>query len=534
MEGSVKGRDERCKGKESDLELEEELNSQGRSHFTEESGESSKAASSEALFSSSLIRTTSTTQEEQHTTGPASKIAPGPLSRTNTTSELVPATSTSKIPTEKSFGIQISGTVSASTSRNPPTSSTKSTTVRKGLVLGPLNVPKGTSATNVPSSQPSTEEQVGQGSPNLSLVEQPAGVAFSNPATLPTSLLALLPEGELTLNSAIAGVHQALFDAVPPPSSEAEIRPMRQRPHTLSASSRGTGSFSTVVLSTDGPSELEGNRAGVPDGYDALLDDLSVDNSGTEPSATENEDSSSSDKSLFLVQSPQDGPSGMHSRAQWESSMTGQTAADLEPYHSNFNPNFSRDKKPPPGTAPEAESSQILSPPPGRALEGTDGGESQQSPRRKGPLHYPRPPPKFYEDFVQPDLLWKAGDGPVGTQIPDPNMPQNVAPILGDTPPIKPAPTEEQINAKAWLEAKEANENAAARAKGPVKMSESAIRLEELVKALKKTGTQKVSTVALAGRTKEQRSLTNSYIGPQGYIYMEGLRRRPIQLDHGW
>jgi hypothetical protein len=493
MEGSVKSRDERWKGQDSDLESKEQLKPQGQSHSTEESGETSKAANSEALLSSSPTRTTFTRQEEQYTTGPASIIpSPAPLSRTNTTSRLVPGTFISKIPTAQGVGIRISGTASASTSRNPPTNSTKSTMVRKGLIPGPLKVHKVTSVTNIHSSQLSIEEQAGQGSPNSSMVKQPDGVAFSNPATLRTSLLPLLPEGELTLSSAIAGVHQAPLHAVPPNSSEAEIRLMRQRLHTLSVSSKSTGSLSTVALSTDGPSELEENRAGASDGYDAQLDDLSVDNSGTDPSATENEDSSSSDKSLFFGQSPPDGPSGMHSGAQWESSMTEQTASNLEPYHSNFNVNFSREKKPPLETAPEAESFQILSPSPGRVLEGADGEESQQCPKGKGPLHYPRLPPKFHEDFLQPDLLWKAGGGPVGTQIPDPNTPQNAAPILGDTPPIKPAATDEQANAKAWLEAKEANEIAQARANGPVKMSESAIRLEELVKALKKAGTQKV------------------------------------------
>jgi hypothetical protein len=98
-----------------------------------------------------------------------------------------------------------------------------------------------------------------------------------------------------------------------------------------------------------------------------------------------------------------------------------------------------------------------------------------------GPVHYPRPTPKYYKDpiLTGTESLWQPAVGPVATQIYDPSVPRNDAPILGVHPaPARAGPTAAELEAKSWLLEQAAKEKEEAKKRGPVETTEDVLRLE--------------------------------------------------------
>jgi hypothetical protein len=183
----------------------------------------------------------------------------------------------------------------------------------------------------------------------------------------------------------------------------------------------------------------------VGDGVASGKNDPTADNIETRSNVTENEESPGNEASHFLGQASQGGVPVIQTKASEESFDTG-----------------------------------------------------LKDPGREGPgsepfgLHSPRRALNFREDPPPSGVFWASDGGSVGTHTLDPNTPRNAAPILGCTPPMRTVVSQDEIDAKAWLDKEEAKEREAARLEGITRMIEDVTCLEKQIRALRETGTQKV------------------------------------------
>lgn len=106
--------------------------------------------------------------------------------------------------------------------------------------------------------------------------------------------------------------------------------------------------------------------------------------------------------------------------------------------------------------------------------------------------HFRAPSVDFIEESPNLGRLWDGDGQPVGTHKFDTNKPQNKAHILGDRPPKSGGPTQGDIDAKAWFEARKLKGKEVGKVGGQGEMTKGSISLQEQIDALRRENISEV------------------------------------------